>query len=122
MIKKLLLMSFLLLILTACRSVGQSISPQDAKAMMEENNQIILLDVRTKEEFDQGHIPNATLFPLLILESQITTHYPDKKQIFIIYCRSGVRSAEAVQIMLGLGYSNIYDLGGIIDWPYNITQ
>lgn len=122
MIKKMILSILFVLFLAGCQATGQSISPEDAQSMMADDQSIILLDVRTQDEYNQGYIPGAILVPLVSLSSQIEALYPDKNQTFIIYCRSGNRSREAVEIMMNLGYKNLYDLGGIIDWPYDIQM
>ncbi|MFU8793337.1 MAG: rhodanese-like domain-containing protein [Acholeplasmataceae bacterium] len=120
MIRKTILSILFVLFLTACQATGQSITPQDAQTMMIADPSIVLLDVRTQDEYNQGYIPGAILLPLVSLSSQIETRYPNKNQIFIIYCRSGIRSREAIEVMMNLGYKNLHDLGGIIDWPYDI--
>jgi len=85
---------------------------------MEENEDVILVDVRTLEEFAAGHIEGAILLPLASISAQASTVIPDKKAIYIIYCRSGNRSAQAVDLLVEMGYETLYDMGGIIDWPY----
>ncbi len=76
---------------------------------------IVLLDVRTQEEFDELHIRDAILFPVLYIEFYVEQYFPNKELIYVIYCRSGVRSHNALKIMESLGYKKVYDLGGIID-------
>jgi len=98
----------------------QSITPVDAKARLETDGDIVLLDVRTVEEYDSGHIPGSILIPLDILEQEIEGVLPDKNQEIIVYCRSGRRSKNAVNTLITMGYKNVYDLGGILDWPYEI--
>lgn len=97
-----------------------TLSPDAAKARMEENPGLLLLDVRTQEEYDQGHIPGAVCFP----NEEITADMPvvfDKDAEIIVYCRSGHRSAEALEKLRDMGYANVSDLGGILDWPYETT-
>lgn len=98
------------------------ISAEDAKKIMDESEKYILLDVRTQEEFDEGHIESAILIPDFELEERASDELPDKTQAIFVYCRSGRRSANSAQLLYNLGYTNVYDLGGIIDWPYNIVS
>jgi len=76
---------------------------------------IVLLDVRTQEEFDELHIKDAILFPVLYIESYVEQYFPNKEITYVIYCRSGVRSHHALKIMENLGYKQVYDMGGIIE-------
>jgi phage shock protein E len=94
--------------------------PKTYKKMIEEKA-IVLLDVRTQSEFEHAHIPNAILFPISRVEQHIETYFPNKQLTYVIYCRSGIRSHSALLIMKQLGYDVVYDMGGIIDWPYEIT-
>lgn len=96
-----------------------TITPEDAKERLENEENIILLDVRTLEEYEENHIPNSVLIPLDVLEKEASEKLSDKGATIFIYCRSGNRSATASKILLELGYTNLYDLGGIIDWPYD---
>ncbi|WHH61486.1 rhodanese-like domain-containing protein [Petroclostridium sp. X23] len=100
----------------------QKISPSEAKQRLEEEEGIILLDVRTEEEYQEKHIPQSVLIPLEILEKEMQDKIPDKNTVIFVYCRSGRRSANASEILVSLGYTNIYDLGGIQDWPYDIEK
>lgn len=95
-----------------------NITAEQGKAMMEEDSTIILVDVRTEEEYKEEHIPGALLVPVDELESLAPEMMPNKESIYIVYCRSGNRSAAAAQQLIDLGYQNINDMGGIIDWPY----
>jgi rhodanese-related sulfurtransferase len=85
---------------------------------MEENPDIILLDVRTEGEYKAEHIPGATLLPVDSLTEEAASVIPDKDAVYIVYCRSGNRSATAALMLIDLGYTKVYDMGGIIDWPY----
>ncbi len=96
------------------------ISPEDAHNNLAEDSSILLLDVRTKEEYDSGHIKGAELLTLDKIESDMETVYPDKERILYVYCRSGNRSSIAAGILVELGYKKVYDLGGIIDWKYEV--
>lgn len=104
------------------QSQFKNISPDEAKKALDLDKSIILLDVRTSEEYNEGHIPGSILVPVDSLESQILTTIPDKKTKIFIYCRSGNRSKTAAQIMINLGYTDVYDLGGIKSWPYEIEK
>lgn len=96
------------------------LSAEEAKQRMEENAKAIVLDVRTQEEFDQGHIPGAVCLPNE--EIQADTPLPFEKDTeLLVYCRSGRRSAEAAEKLRDLGFTNVFDFGGILDWPYDIT-
>lgn len=96
----------------------QNISPKEAKERMEKEPGIILLDVRTVPEHEALHIPGSLLIPLHVLEKEAPTKIPDKDAVIFVYCRSGNRSVDAARILVRLGYTQIYNLGGIIDWPY----
>ena len=96
----------------------KTISAEEAHVMMAEEH--ILLDVRTDEEFREGHISGAILIPDYEIAGRAENELPDKAAIILVYCRSGRRSALAAQTLTDIGYSNIFDFGGIIDWPYEI--
>jgi len=93
------------------------ISMEQAIAMMEENTDYILLDVRTHEEFDELHIPGAICVPNEDIGTDDIPQLPDKEQLILVYCRSGNRSKQASEKLAAIGYSNVYEFGGIIDWP-----
>ncbi|WP_066500149.1 rhodanese-like domain-containing protein [Abyssisolibacter fermentans] len=103
-------------------SVYQKISPKDAKEILDENDSIVLLDVRTKEEYDEGHIPNSILLPVDDIRKEAENVITDKDTIIFVYCRSGRRSKNAALELIDLGYTKVYDLGGIIDWPYEVEK
>lgn len=97
-----------------------TLTPEEAKARLDEGEDIVLLDVRTQEEFDAGHIPGAVCLP----HDTITEDHPlpyDKEAEILVYCRSGRRSALAAEKLAELGYENVADFGGILDWPYGTT-
>ena len=99
----------------------KKISATDAKARMDSGDEIVILDVRTKEEFDAGHIAGAILVPNeTILDTQPEL-LPDLDAEILVYCRSGNRSAQAAKKLIAIGYTNVVDFGGIIDWPYDIV-
>jgi len=89
---------------------------------MEEGKPYTLLDVRTVEEFNGGRIKGAMLIPVDELGARAEKELPEKNVPIVVYCRSGVRSARAAQILAELGYTDIYDLGGIINWPYETVK
>ena len=93
------------------------ISMEEAIAMMEESTDYILLDVRTHEEFAELHIPGAICVPNEEIGTDEIPELPNKEQLILVYCRSGNRSKQASEKLAKLGYSNIYEFGGIIDWP-----
>lgn len=100
----------------------QRISIEEAKRNLDENQSIVLLDVRTKMEYDEGHIEGAINIPVNELEYEIEDLVPNKKQTIYLYCRSGVRTIVAGDTLLNLGYTSVYDMGGIIYWPYEIVK
>lgn len=100
----------------------QTITAEEGKAMLEEDPGIILLDVRTPEEFAEGHIPGAIRITDSELEAEAPRQLPDKDAKILVYCRSGRRSQASAQKLTDMGYTQIYDMGGIIDWPYEIVK
>ena len=101
------------------KAVYQKITAEQAKAMMDEGKPFILLDVRTDEEFKEKRIDGAILIPDYEIKSRATAELPDKNTLILVYCRSGRRSANAANELIALGYTNVYDFGGIIDWPFD---
>jgi len=93
------------------------ISMEEAIAIMEESTDYILLDVRTHEEFAELHIPGAICVPNEEIGTDEIPELPNKEQLILVYCRSGNRSKQASEKLAKLGYSNVYEFGGIIDWP-----
>lgn len=102
-------------------SSAQVISAAEAKEMLDSDASIVLLDVRTEDEFNESHIPGAKLLPLDTIDANAEKVIADKDITYIVYCRSGSRSSQAAEKLINLGYKNIYDMGGIIDWPYDVT-
>ena len=98
-----------------------TLTPKEAKEMMDLERGIFILDVRTKEEYETGHIPNAILLPYDTLERTAIENIPDKTSTILLYCRSGKRSAMAASTLSSMGYTNVYDFGGIIEWDYGIV-
>lgn len=101
----------------------EKVIPLKAKILMDENKDAIILDVREFEEYlGDGHLPGAELIPLGELVDRAFTDLPDKNAAIFVYCRSGQRSAMAASMLDNMGYTNIYDIGGIIDWPFEIEK
>ena len=113
--------------LTACENtksnqekevVYMNISAQEAKEIMDTEKDYVILDVRTQEEYDEKHIPDALLIPDYEIKEKAEDVLKDKDQLILVYCRSGRRSKLAAEELVSLGYTNIKEFGGIIDWPY----
>lgn len=100
----------------------KKISAADAKARMDSGDTIIILDVRTKEEYDAGHISGAILVPNETIVDKQPELLPDLDAEILVYCRSGNRSAQAAKKLIAIGYTNVADFGGIIDWPYEVVK
>ncbi len=94
------------------------LSALDGKKMMDEDENVVLLDVRTVEEYINLRIPKSELLPVSDISYLVQDLYPNKELTYILYCRSGVRSVYARNVMKHLGYHHVYDMGGIIDWPF----
>ena len=94
----------------------RSISMDEAVTMMERESGYIILDVRTPEEFAEKHIPNAVNVPNETIGTEAIPRLPDKNQLIMVYCRSGRRSKQAAEKLVKLGYTNVVEFGGIIDW------
>jgi len=97
-----------------------TLTPEEAKARLDAGGEVILLDVRTQEEYDQGHIPGAVCLPNEDILPELPMPF-DKDAEILVYCHSGRRSAEAAKKLLGMGCANVSDFGGIRDWPYETT-
>ena len=126
--KKLVFLLLAVMLLTACGqdkendqgAVYMNITAEEAKQIMDSEERYIILDVRTQEEYDQGHIPNAILIPDTEIKNKAEKVMMDKDQLILVYCRSGRRSKLAAEILAELGYTNVKEFGGIIDWPYEV--
>ena len=101
-------------------AVYKRITPKEAYNMMNQE-EVIILDVRTKQEYEQGHIENSILLPVDEIKSKAESVLPDKDAVILVYCRSGNRSYHASVSLIELGYTNVLDFGGIISWPYEIV-
>jgi len=99
----------------------KEITPQEAKKIMDTHTDYVILDVRRPDEFQKGHIPGAILIPHNEIPDLAYDRIPDKDKLVLVYCRSGRRSKFAAQLLSNLGYTNIMEFGGILDWPYETT-
>lgn len=97
------------------------ITPEEAKEKMDAGD-VVVVDVRTQAEYDEGHIENAVLVPNESIGDTMPAALPDLDATLLVYCRSGRRSKEASEKLVALGYRNVYDFGGILDWPYGVTE
>ena len=117
-----------LLLLSGCAAQVQKeqsyrqINMDEAIAMMEAENDYIILDVRTPEEFSERHIPGAINVANETIGSEEIPELPDKDQLILVYCRSGNRSKQASEKLVALGYTNIVEFGGINDWPGEVVS
>ena len=100
----------------------EQISGAEAKVLMDSESGYIIIDARTQEEYDQGHIPGAILIPEYEIADRAEKDLPDKDQLILVYCRSGRRSKIAAEELVKLGYTNVKEFGGIIDWKYEIVK
>lgn len=107
--------------LSGCASSGgaeyRQVDMNEAVEMMENEKNYIILDVRTEQEFEEQHIPNAINVPNETIGTKEISELPDKEQLLMVYCRSGNRSKQASEKLVEIGYSNIVEFGGIKDWP-----
>lgn len=121
------LISLSLFGLTACQdsknnATYEQITAKEAKTIMEMQQDYIIIDARTDEEFAEGHIENAILIPEYEIANRAEKELPDKDALILVYCRSGRRSKIASEELVKLGYTNVKEFGGIIDWPYEIVK
>ena len=124
--KKLVFLLLAVMLLTACGqdkendqgAVYMNITAEEAKRIMDSKEGYIILDVRTQEEYDEGHIPSAIVISHEEIAEKAEEVLTDKDQLILVYCRSGRRSKLAAEALVELGYTNIKEFGGIIDWPY----
>lgn len=118
----------MLILLTACgqnkgndqETEYMNITAEEAKHIMDDTEGYLILDVRAQEEYDEGHIPGAVVIPHTEVEARAEAELPDKEQMILVYCRSGRRSKLAAQALADLGYTNVKEFGGILDWPYEV--
>lgn len=129
--KVILIILFSLFIITSCqgkdilkeveKEMYETITPEEAKRIMD-SEEVIILDVREKDEYDAGHIKGAILIPYTEIATKASKMIPDKNAKILVYCRSGRRSKIASEQLILIGYTNIFEFGGIIDWPYEIEK
>ena len=126
--KKLIPILLSALMFTGCSGTSNSqtntyrqITMDEAVTMMAQETGYIILDVRRPDEFAAGHIPNAINVPNETIDTDEIAELPDKDQLIMVYCRSGRRSKEASEKLVKLGYTNIVEFGGILDWKGEIV-
>ena len=128
--KKLYFLLLAVMLLTACGQTKENdreaaymnITAEEAKQIMDGEEGYVILDVRTQEEYDQGHIPGAIVISHEEIAEKAEEVLTDKDQLILVYCRSGRRSKIAAEALVELGYTNIKEFGGIIDWPYEVEK
>ena len=128
--KKLIFLLLAVMMLTACGqntendqgAIYVNITAEEAKQIMDSEEGYIILDVRTQEEYDEGHIPGAIVISHEEIAEKAEEVLTDKDQLILVYCRSGRRSKIAAEALVELGYTNIKEFGGIIDWPYEVEK
>ena len=128
--KKRIIFLLAVMMLTACGQdtekdkevIYVNITAEEAKQIMDSEEGYIILDVREQDEYDAGRIPGAILIPYTQIEEKAEKLLPDKEQLILVYCRSGRRSKIAAEALVELGYTNIKEFGGIIDWPYEVEK
>ena len=128
--KKLIFLLLAVMLLTACGqdtendqgAVYVNITAEEAKQIMDTEEGYVILDVREQDEYDAGHISGAILIPYTQIEAKANEMLPDKDQLILVYCRSGRRSKIAAEALVKLGYTNITEFGGIMDWPYEVEK
>ena len=128
--KKLIILLLAVMMFTACGqdkendqgAVYVNITAEEAKRIMDTEEGYVILDVREQDEYDAGHISGAILIPYTQIEAKANEMLPDKDQLILVYCRSGRRSKIAAEALAELGYTNIKEFGGILDWPYEVEK
>lgn len=126
--KRLIIGFLIVILLSGCAATKEEnkimynkITAEEAKEMID-TQEVIILDVRTQEEFKEKHIEGALLIPDYELANVAKSKLPDKNKKILVYCRSGNRSKSAARLLIDMGYTNVYDFGGIINWPYETVQ
>lgn len=121
---------FLVLLLCGCGSSDENVSDagyeqitaEKAKELMDSEEDFVIVDARTDEEYEEGHIPGAILIPDYDVREKAEEILTDKEQLILVYCRSGNRSKVASNDLAKLGYTNVKEFGGINDWPYEVVE
>ena len=127
-LRKILLVAVALVFTGACGQAKENlqkvdyvnITAEQAKEIMDTHQGYVILDTRAQEEYDESHIPGAILIPHDEILQKAEAVLTDKDQLILVYCRSGRRSKLAAADLVKLGYTNIKEFGGIIDWPYEV--
>lgn len=126
--KRLVIGFLIAILLSGCTAIKEEnktmyneITAEEAKEIID-TEEVIILDVRTQEEYKEGHIKNALLIPDYELENLAENKLPDKNKKILVYCRSGNRSESAARLLINMGYTDVHDFGGIISWPYETVQ
>ena len=126
--KRLIIGLLIVIVLSGCTATKEEnkimynkITAEEAKEMID-TQEVIILDVRTKEEFKEKHIEGALLIPDYELEKLAKSKLPDKNKKILVYCRSGNRSKSAARLLIDMGYTDVYDFGGMINWTYETVQ
>ncbi len=126
--KRLIIGFLIVILLSGCAATKEEnkimynkITAEEAKEMID-TQEVIILDVRTQEEFKEKHIEGALLIPDYELANVAKSKLPDKNKKILVYCRSGNRSKSAARLLIDMGYTDVYDFGGIINWPYETVQ
>ena len=104
------------------KAMYAQITAEEAKTIMDTEEDYIILDVREQYEYDEGHVPGAILIPDTEINAKASEKLTDKDALILLYCRSGRRSKIAAQSLVDLGYTNVKEFGGIIDWPYEVEK
>ena len=104
------------------KAMYEQITAENAKKIMDSGEEHIILDTREQDEFDSGHIPGAILIPYTEIDNKAEEMMPDKDKLILVYCRSGRLSKIAAESLAKLGYTNVKEFGGIIDWPYEVEK
>ena len=107
---------------TTTSTVYEQISAEEAKAIMDSDEDYIILDVRSQEEYDSGHIAGAIVIPDTEIGTKAETILTDKDALILVYCRSGRRSKNAASELATLGYTNVKEFGGINNWTYGTVS
>ena len=128
--KRIVILFLAVMLFTACAHTKENdqgaaymnITAEEAKQIMDTEEGYVILDVREQDEYDAGHIPGTILISYTQIEEKAKGMLPDKDQLILVYCRSGRRSKIAAEALAELGYTNIKEFGGIIDWPYEVEK
>ena len=128
--RKLILLLLAAMLLVGCGQANQNnqeavymnITAEEPKKIMDSEEGYIILDTRTQAEYDEGHIPGAIVISHDEITEKAEEVLTDKNRLILVYCRSGRRSKIAAEALVELGYTNIKEFGGIIDWPYEVEQ